>query len=477
MSVEFQKPSPGASAGRRLALVIGVNGPPAPGRAPLQYAGDDGRDMARILQADCCGFELFRPALLDEQASSGNLKDAVLDLANALQSGDFALLFFSGHAQAQPLRGSDLDEVYLVTNDFEAARARRDPARYVSLRWLREQLFEHEEANTLLCILDCCYAGKFADSAPDPYFETLSQRLRFYFGEPGAQSPSRPGGVRLALTATGNSVAKEQDGHGLLTGHLLKALRGKCEQAANERGEITFTSLFGYLKAAMPDQSPRFFGAGDDLLLATHLHLSAQQRRERAEQAEREPRLRALAADPSGFLQDRLASFVGREQELEKVRRYIQALPPTGGYLAITGVAGQGKSSLIARLVQEEAQAQGGIERVVYHFIPPTPGAAYQAVLLRKLMARLILKHQLSDVFLEEQPNTDTLSSGFHWMLAELAQRGTQEIIFIDGLDQLRPDQQTGWRDLSFLPQGPDLPPSGIVFVLGTRPDGTRRPL
>jgi hypothetical protein len=47
------------------------------------------------------------------------------------------------------------------------------------------------------------------------------------------------------------------------------------------------------------------------------------------------------------------------------------------------------------------------------------------------------------------------------------------ELIIIDGLDQLE-KEHTGWRDLSFLP--PD-PPSGIVFVLGTRPDDTLKPL
>ena len=480
MPVESQKPSPGASAGRRLALVIGVNGQPAPGRAPLQHAVVDGQDMALVLKQSCCGFDLFRSPLLGEQATSGQLKDAVLDLAEELQDGDFALLFFSGHAEPQPLSGSDLDEVYLLTDDFDATRARRDPGRYVSLRWLREQLFEHPKAHALLFVFDCCYAGKFADSAPDPYLERLYAHLRHYFGEPGAQSPSRPGSVRLALTATGTSVAKEQNGHGLLTGYLLKALRGECEQAANEQGAITFTSLFGYLRAAMPaDQEPRFFGSGGELLLATHAHLSAQRRREREQQARRNERkrwLRALAADHSGFLDDRLNSLVGREHELEEVRQQVQELVPTGGYLAITGVAGQGKSSLIARLVQEAAQEQDGRERVMYHFIPPTPGAGYQAVLLRTLMARLILKYQLPDV-LEEYASTATLSAGFHWMLSHLAEQGKTEIIFIDGLDQLQPDQPTGWRDLSFLPQGTDGPPPGIVFVLGTRPDDTRRPL
>lgn len=479
MSVEPQKSSPGSPPGRHLALIVGANGQPAPGRAPLLSAVDDGREIAHALQQKCCGFELACPALLGEQARALQVKDAVIKLAKRLQHHDSALFFFSGHAEVLPI-GADLDDVHLVTDDFDTGDIEIDKDSQISLRWLREILFEHKRASSVLVILDCCYAGRFADSAPDPYLDTLYQRLRYYFGEPGAASPSRSGGVRLALTATGQSVAQEQGGHGLLTGRILKALQGKEERAANDQGEITFTSLFGYLKAAMPDQLPRFFGAGDDLILATHPHLYAQQRRkheQHVQRAEREQWLRAQAADPSGFLTDRLASFVGREQEQEKVRHSLQQLLPTGGYLAITGPAGQGKSSLIARLVEDAAQEQGSRERVVYHFIPPTPGAEYQAVLLRKLMARLIFKHQLSDVFLEPNASTATLSAGFHWMLSVLADQGKQETLFIDGLDQLQSDQQTGWRDLAFLPQGPDNPPPGIVFVLGTRPDGTRRPL
>jgi hypothetical protein len=34
--------------------------------------------MARILQADCCGFELFCPALLGEQATTAQVKNAVI---------------------------------------------------------------------------------------------------------------------------------------------------------------------------------------------------------------------------------------------------------------------------------------------------------------------------------------------------------------------------------------------------------------
>ncbi len=478
MSVKPRESSIISPLGRRLALVVGVNGPPAPGRAPLQYAVDDGRDMELILQQDCCGFKLFHPPLLGEQATTSQVRDTVLDLADHLQEDDFALFFFSGHAEAM-LVEAGLDDVYLVTHDFNPLRVKRDKGAHLSLRWLRQMLFEHEKAKNILIILDCCYAGKFGDSAPDLYGDELHQRLQYYFAEPGAQSPSRSGGIRLALTATGNNMAKERDGHGLLTGSILAVLGGGCEQAVNEQGQVTFTSLFGYLKTVMSDQSPRFFGAGDDLVLAIHPDLSAQRRREREQLLQREDRkqrLRTLIADHNGFLQDRLESFVGREQELMKIHQHIDALITTGGYLTITGQAGQGKSSIIAKLIESTAREQGGIERVAFHFIPLTPPPDYQVPLLRNLMARLILKYNLSDLFLASESRA-ALSVGFPRVLKEIADKGGQEIIFIDGLDQLQADQLTGLRDLSFLPQGFGNPPQGIVFVLGTRPNDTLRPL
>jgi hypothetical protein len=72
--------------GRRLALVVGTNGPTIPSLAlaVLHYAVDDGRDMANTLYTDACGFELFRPALLGTQATSDAIQDAVLDLAEEL---------------------------------------------------------------------------------------------------------------------------------------------------------------------------------------------------------------------------------------------------------------------------------------------------------------------------------------------------------------------------------------------------------
>src|SRR5260370_40237203 len=91
-------------------------------------------------------------------------------------------------------------------------------------------------------------------------------------------------------------------------------------------------------------------------------------------------------------------------------------------------------------------------------------------------MAGLILKYELSDLFLASESRA-ALREGFPRVLKEITDKGGKEIIFIDGLDQLQADQQTGHRDLSFLPQGPGNPPQGIVSVRGQRPNTTLRPL
>ena len=87
-------------------------------------------------------------------------------------------------------------------------------------------------------------------------------------------------------------------------------------------------------------------------------------------------------------------------------------------------------------------------------------------------MARLILRYELSDLYVASE-SRPALREYFPKVLAEVVEKGGKEVIFIDGLDQLKEDVD-GERDLSFLPN--DVP-QGIVFVLGTRPDDALRPL
>lgn len=465
MSIEPQGPSADGASSRKLALVVGVDGGlPEFGQGPLKNAIDDAKDMAEVLQKEYCNFQLSRSSpLLREQATTNNVRDAIFALADDMQKGDFGLFYFSGHAM--PAMDED-ENVYLQTHGFAPPPPGREQFE-ISFKFLWENLYDHKRADNIVIILDCCFAGMFSDSALDPRLDNLLGELRKYFQMPGRNSRSPQGAGRVVLTATGRKVALERDGHGLMTLHLLKALKGGVRQAANDEGQITQYLLANYLTTALKpyNQTSQLFDAGSQVILATHPDLpyegqqAVQQDRLQAEQ------LRKRFSEPDDFLIDRLEGFVGRENEIEKVHQMIAELRSQGGYLVISSEAGQGKSSLIAKLVALAAQKQDGFEKVGYHFIPPYMRIDEQGYLLRKLLIPLILKYALP---LDLPENILGLNEAFQQVLKEIAQRQGQEVIFIDGLDQLVVDRNTGRRDLSFLPQ-PAAKLPGIVFVLGTR--------
>lgn len=179
--------------------------------------------------------------------------------------------------------------------------------------------------------------------------------------------------------------------------------------------------------------------------------------------AERLAQLRLCIRSHKSTIRARLANFVGRKQELEEVLHLIRTIQTTGGYVLITGTAGQGKSSLTAQLVSRH-----GIDQTIHHFIPIEPGSGYQISLLRDLTARLILKHNLADIVLDTE-SPSILRDQFWQVIENISDMGIHETIFIDGLDQLL-EQPNGLRELSFLPSAPF---PGIVFVIGMRPDET----
>jgi hypothetical protein len=222
--------TPAVSSGRRIAVVVGVNGQPVPGRDALKYAAQDASDIAQVLQ-DACGFELFRSPLLEEQATTENLRQAVLDLADELNDHDFLIFYFSGHGEPIKVQ-ADLDDVYLVTHDFKASHVKRNQSSHLSMRWLREVLYEHEKAVDVLLILECCYAGNMGQTSPDLYRDELIQRFSYYFDSPPPTSNASQRGLRITLAATiPGAIAYERDGHGLMTGFMFPALRGDYAEA------------------------------------------------------------------------------------------------------------------------------------------------------------------------------------------------------------------------------------------------------
>lgn len=81
---------------------------------------------------------------------------------------------------------------------------------------------------------------------------------------------------------------------------------------------------------------------------------------------------------------------------------------------------------------------------------------------------------ELADLFLPENVQVMTLRNSFVSLLKRLSNHARKITIYIDGLDQIKPNREIGERDLTFLPE--ELP-AGIVIVIGTRPNDVLQPL
>ncbi len=205
--------------------------------------------------------------------------------------------------------------------------------------------------------------------------------------------------------------------------------------------------------------------SGWQIIKEQHIHLATEERQtlvREQQAAEQEARQRAKVVERQALLTARLEPFVGRATEIAELHAHIAQRQASGGYLIVTGEAGQGKSSIIAKLIVEQ-----GEELVPFHFVRVNAGPAYQTSLLRDLLEQLLLKHTLPAWYMSE--NYAVLRDSLRQALTEIASQGKQETLFIDGLDLLETDPQ-GRPDLSFLPERL---PAGVVVVVGTRPNKT----
>jgi len=469
----------------RYSVCIGINQyHPTAGLSTLRYAESDARAMDALLSQ--LGFEAGNRCLLLGEAATLNAVNTALAtiLLDTAGENDLVVFYFAGHSLPLVINQREVEEqgverrseVFLTTYDFDRQKIQRSLAfrkqHALGMERLRKDYFEGEGSRKRLFIFDSCYSGDFYGRQYRDVTDPIQGYIRHMLDSTSSG--------RVALSSClpiQKAVEDPALGHGRFTYYLLKALSGEAVEALRRDGCLTVNGLFDYVaKQLSLEQQPVLSGVQQDSFelvcypdkaaLLPLLKVETEDT-EDIRKRERKEHLKALIIDHSGFIQSRLESFVGREQELATIRQHINTLLSTGGYLTIIGQAGQGKSSIIARLVQDSCP-----NVVVHHFIPFNPGPDHQVSLLRDLMAQLILKHELSDYYVASE-SRPALRDFFPKVLDAIAAKGAQEVIFIDGLDQLKEDAD-GERDLSFLP---DNPPQGIVFVLGTRPNETLQPL
>ncbi len=465
------------STQERYSLCVGIDKYAAgAGLYSLSCAENDAYSMDQILGT--LGFKLEnRVLLLGEQATLDAVNEALSTMIyDQAQDNDLVVFYYAGHGEfvtidEQVERGQR--EVFLTSYDFDARKIqerrsfRLDHA--LGMARLRSRFFEGEVGSRKrLFIFDSCHSGAFFGSSYRGGESQLQNSIKTML------ESNSVGRVFLASCLPYQEAAESiRDGHGLFTYHLLHALSGEAQGARRSDGTVTVGSLFDYLAGVMPpEQRPVKGGVEQDaFVLAEYASPTALRTVETAEEETpaRETRLRAMLTDQQDFVQGRLDRFVGRETEVNELSGRIARKLEEGGYIVITGDAGQGKSSVIAKLI-----GKNGLEKSAYHFVRFGSGPEHQISILRNLMARLILKYDLPERYVAGE-SYPILRDYLRRILNDIALKGAREVIFIDGLDQLDTHAASpGDIDISFLPY--PLPP-GIVVVVGTRRGRTLRAL
>jgi hypothetical protein len=449
----------------KRALIIGVNRPQNdPTFAPLRSAERDANDLASALHD--CGFQV--QSLIGPQATTAAIRDAIAELREQVDDKSDLFIAFCGHGAWIPVDGHPDGATFLVSADYLTQRAKKNPKHYLSLDWWYEELLDWNEPRSVVLVLDCCFAGNVAQAAERRSIgDAIEQHFRGVTVSTGRLR------AYLAATVPGEK-AYEDDRGGWLTQRVVACLSDKD---CSTDGMLTVPVLIDAVKKQHSAHFHPFAEYRGDYhwVLADHREARRVAReKQQAEQrrAEAQQRLKRWQSPHSSARRNELLhGFVGRVEELAQLSDEIEKLRASGGYLLVTGVAGQGKSSILAKLIKHREP-----EPTPAYFIRFTPGPSEQAALLGHLIAELLTLAEREDdapTYLPDGDNVVALRNSFETLLSNLAAERPLTLV-IDGLDQIEPDQRIGQRDLSFLPEQL---PSNVVLVIGTRPDDTLTPL
>lgn len=218
---------------KRQAVLIGVNHCGNDVQMPaLKYAESDVQALRHVLLDEDNGtfqdgdVEMFTGA----KATSKSIKAHLRDIAFESGPSDVLLVYFAGHALV-PEWNDQLD-AYLVTADLDPEVLPREPDSGLRMSFLKHDVFE-AFAGTSFLVLDCCQAGIYADA--DRRHAAAMQTYRTHVDRHSA-----------LLACPRGAVARESEdhGHGVLTHHVLRALRG---EAADELKRVSFAQMAAFV--------------------------------------------------------------------------------------------------------------------------------------------------------------------------------------------------------------------------------------
>ncbi|MCT7953245.1 caspase family protein [Ancylothrix sp. C2] len=314
----------------RDALVVGINNYPFLKDSPaskakhLKTPANDAEAIAQRLEE----YGGFRVRRLPESIQQGQrrissttgslvqadtLEDAIIQLFNPVGESfpQTALLYFIGHGLRKNRGG--VTEGFLATSDTDPRKNQWG----VSLRWLRE-LLQKSPVQQQLVWLDCCYSGELFNFAEADLGTAERERTRFFIAgarefEPAEEDIEGQHGVFSLALWEGLDPRRHPEGmvnNDLLIEYIAQTLKDVPQQPIwyNPNSEIILTGEQEKIFISTPDGDCPYKG------------------------------LRFFDVEDAGY-------FYGREALTQKLIERVQV--GKGNFLAVLGVSGSGKSSLL----------------------------------------------------------------------------------------------------------------------------------
>lgn len=241
------------------ALVIGINNYKSVN--PLQYAVNDAKEFAQILQYKLSFAQENIITLIDEEATRSNIESAYGELAEKANFDDKIIFYFAGHGHTKSGKKGEMG--FLIPYD-----ACKDNFSHL-IQWTYfTQNSELIQAKHMLFIMDACYGGlaltRQVQSGSTRYLKDMLQRY--------SRQVLTAGKADEPVSDAGGPLPE----HSVFTGHLIEGLSGK---AATKEGIITAHGLMAYVYGKVANdpnsnQTPHyghFDGDGDLILYAPQL--------------------------------------------------------------------------------------------------------------------------------------------------------------------------------------------------------------
>lgn len=304
---------------KRYAFLIGANGPQTARLSSLKYAERDAERLTTALKVSPCAFTKA------EWTTAANRETALTGLkafTDQCEPSDLLLVHFSGH-------GLYDEQLYLICNGTDITNL---DASAIGVDTIKRILRKCKARHKLL-VLDCCYAGG-----------AFSGAFRGEQNIEGVLSKELEGSASIILSACSRlerarELASLDGGAGFLSWVLLASCTARLSEVSPDHRSLCLMDIWRWMPTALAEvnnsldaaeQLPRPIlisqleaGTDGEIWLTEVRRDSTGRSDHDGPMHDREHFLRALLADHSSFMRDRLDSFVGREKELAEIRQQI----------------------------------------------------------------------------------------------------------------------------------------------------------